>query len=73
MKKAFGLIELLIVVIIIITVYFTCFRSSYGRSNPFEEQTRVKTQQQVVEDKIQQIEDTKALQKKIENNLNEEF
>ncbi|MBQ8460377.1 hypothetical protein IJ541_09800 [bacterium] len=73
MKKAVGLIELLIVVIVIITIYFTFFRSGYGRSNPFEEQTKVKTQQQIVEDKIQQIEDTKALQKKIESNLNEEF
>ena len=73
MKKAFGVLELLIVVIIVIVVYFTCFKSNYGRSNPFDDNAKDKTQSQMVDDKIQEIEDTKALKEKIEHNWKEDY
>jgi len=72
-KPAFGLIELLIVAVIAVIIYFTCFNSATKRQNPFEERVRVNTQQQAVEEKIQQIEDTKALRKRIENNLKGDY
>lgn len=68
MKKAFGILELLIVVIIAIVVYFTCFHHKYGRSNPFDDNSKIE-QSQMIDDKIQDIESSKALKEKIENNL----
>ena len=69
MKKAFGILELLIVVIIVIVVYFTCFHHKYGRSNPFDDNSKIEQQSQMIDDKIQDIESSKALKEKIENNL----
>ena len=40
MKKAVGLLELLIVLVVIIVVYFTCFHPNYGRSNPFDDNVK---------------------------------
>ncbi len=74
MKKAFGLAELLIVVVIIIVVYFTCFAGNkYGRKNPFDDGQGVNVEQEVFDDKIQQIESSKALKQRIENNLKEGY
>lgn len=73
MRKAFGTVELLLVIIVIIILYFTCFHSNYGRSNPFDDNAKVKSQQELIDDKIQQIEDSKALRKKIEENLNKGY
>ena len=56
MKKAFGILELLIVVIIAIVVYFTCFHHKYGRSNPFDDNSKIEQQSQMIDDKIQDIE-----------------
>ena len=69
MKKAFGILELLIVVIIAIVVYFTCFHHKYGHSNPFDDNSKIEQQSQMIDDKIQDIESSKALKEKIENNL----
>ncbi len=69
MKKAFGILELLIVVIIAIVVYFACFHHKYGRSNPFDDNSKIEQQSQMIDDKIQDIESSKALKEKIENNL----
>ena len=55
MKKAFGVLELLIVVIIAIVVYFTCFHHKYGRSNPFDDNSKIEQQSQMIDDKIQDI------------------
>ena len=73
MRKAFGAIELLLVIVVIIILYFTCFRSHYGRSNPFDDNAKLNSQQEIIDDKIQEIEDTKALRKKIEENLNKGY
>lgn len=73
MRKAFGLLELLIVLIVIIIIYFTCFHSNFGRKNPFDDNARINSQQQIVDDKIKDIEDTKALRKRIEENLNKGY
>ncbi len=67
--KAFGVIELLIVIVIAIVVYFSFYHSNYGRKNPFDDNTKVKTQQQAVDNKIQEIEDYKKLRQDIEKNL----
>ena len=69
MRKAFGLVEILIVLIIILVVYFTCFHPKNGRSNPFEEVTEVKTKQEIVNKNVKELEDTKAIRDKIEQNL----
>lgn len=73
MKKAFGMVEILLVIVVIITLYFTCFHSKYGRSNPFDDNSNLNSQQEMVDNKIKDIEDTKALKKKIEDNLNEGY
>ncbi|MBD5401692.1 hypothetical protein HDR58_02665 [bacterium] len=69
MKKAFGVLELLIVVVIAIIVYFTCFNHGYGRSNPFDDNAKVNNQKELIDEKIQKIEDTKLLKNQIEENL----
>ncbi len=69
MKNAFGLLELLIVIIIALGIYFIAFPSKYGRNNPFEESAKIKSQQQMVDDKVKEIEDIKALKQQLENNL----
>ncbi len=71
MKYAFGVLELVIVIVVITILYFTCFHSNYGRSNPFDDNSRVNTQSQLIDDKIKDIESTKALKDKIEKNLRE--
>lgn len=73
MKKAFGLLEILIVTVIIIVVYFTCFYSSYGRKDPFDDNSQVNTKTEMIDDTIKDIEDNKALKKRIENNLKEGY
>ncbi len=73
MKKAVGLLELLIVLVVIIVVYFTCFHSNYGRSNPFDDNVKINSQKEIIDTKIQEIEDTKALKQRIENNLNKGY
>ena len=73
MKKAVGMIEILLVIVVITALYFTCFHSKYGRSNPFDDNSNLNNQQEMVEDKIQDIENTKALKKKIEDNLNKGY
>ena len=55
MKKGLGMIEILITLIVIIAIYFTCFHSKYGRSNPFADNEKIKTQQELVDDKIKDI------------------
>ncbi len=67
--NAFGILELLIVIIIAIVVYFSFFHSNYGRKNPFDDNAGIKTQQQAVDSKIQEIEDYKKLRQDIEKNL----
>lgn len=73
MKNGLGMIEILITLIVIIAIYFTCFHSKYGRSNPFADNEKIKTQQELVDDKIKDIEDAKALRQRIEQNLNKGY
>ena len=71
MKKAVGIVELLIVIIVITAIYFTCFNNK-STKNPFDEQRGIKTQQELVETKIKDIENSKAIRERIEQNLNRE-
>lgn len=73
MKKAFGVLELLIVLVIIIVIYFTCFQNGTKNLNPFDDSARIKTQKEIVNDKIKDIENTKAIKERIENNLKEGY
>lgn len=74
MKKAAGLIELLIVVVIIIVLYFSFFAGpKAGRNNPFDDNSNIKNQEEVIDNKIQEIEDTKMIKQKIEQNLKEGY
>lgn len=72
MKKAVGIIELLIVIVVILAIYFTCFNNNSITKNPFDEQKEIKTKQELVESKIKDIENTKAIKERIEQNLNRE-
>ena len=56
-RQAFGIFELLIVIIIAIVVYFSFFHSQYGRKNPFDDNTQIKTKQEAVDTKIHEIEE----------------
>jgi uncharacterized protein YxeA len=73
MRKALGLIEILFVLVIVLIIYFTCFNPKYGRANPFADNQKIKTQQQLVDDKLNDIKDAKALRQRIENNLNKGY
>lgn len=73
MKRAFGLAEILIVGILILTVYLICFHQKYGRSNPFSDNEKINSQQQLVDEKLKDIEKSKELKQRIENNLNKGF
>lgn len=73
MKKAFGLLEVLIILIIVLLVYFSCFHSHKYKRNPFDDNAKVNSQQEIIDDKIKNIEDSKALRKRIETNLNKGY
>lgn len=73
MKQAVGMVEILLVIIVITVLYFTCFHSQYGRSNPFDDNSSLNNQQEMIDNKIQDIENTKALKQKIEDNLNKGY
>lgn len=73
MKKAFGLAQLIIVIAVIAVIYFIFLRSPAGKTrNPFEEQTQVQTKKEIVNKRIKDIENTKAIKERIEQNLNRE-
>jgi len=73
MKKAFGFVQIIIVIAIIAVVYFVFLRTPGGNTrNPFEEQTQVQAKKEVVNQKIKDIENTKAIKERIEQNLNRE-
>lgn len=71
MKKALGVVELLIVIVIILAIYFACFNNKSAK-NPFEEQKEIKTKQEMVDSKLKEIENSKAIRERIEQNLNRE-
>lgn len=71
MRKAFGLLELLIVLVIGIIIYFMCIQPNYGNKNPFDDRARVNTQKEIINDKIQDIEKTQEIKRQIEQNLGE--
>lgn len=74
MKKAVGLLESLVVIIIIIVLYFSFFAGpKVGRKNPFDDNVNIQNQEEIVNDKIQEIEDTKLLKKQIEQNLKDSY
>lgn len=73
MKNAFGIVELLIVVVLITVLYFTCFHSNYGRSNPFDDNSKINDQSELIDKKLQDIGETKALKNRIEENLKEGY
>ena len=41
--------------------------------NPFDDSARIKSQKEIVNDKIKDIENTKAIKERIENNLREGY
>lgn len=73
MKNAFGLLEILIIIIIAIIIYFTCFHSPYGRKDPFDDNSKINSKAELIEESIMDIEDNKAMRKRIENNLKEGY
>lgn len=73
MKKAFGLAQIIIVIAVIAAIYFIFLRTPAGKTrNTFEEQTQVQTKKEIVNKKIKDIENTKAIKERIEQNLNRE-
>ena len=74
LRRAFGSVELIFVIIIILVVYYTCFHNQYGRSNPFADAKQLKTKQQVVDDKLEEIQNSKTLMnEQIKKNLEGEY
>ena len=72
MKKAFGLLELLIVLLVVICLYFLYFRDVKFDAL-FNGKIRVNQQKQLVDDKIKDIENTKIIKDRIENKLQEGY
>ena len=56
MKKAVGMVEILLVIVVVTAIYFMCFHPKYGRSNPFADNEKIKSQQELVDDKLKDIE-----------------
>ncbi len=66
MKKAAGILELLIVLVIIIVLYFSFFHGNkYGRKNPFDDGVNVQSRQELIDDKIDEIQQIKTLNQQI--------
>ena len=71
MRRAFGAVELLIVLIIIIVVYFACFYNPNRQTNPLVENVNdIKTKQQMVDDKLNEIQQTRMLKDRMDHQLN---
>ena len=74
MKNAAGMLELLIVIIIITVLYFSFFVfSKTGRKDPFNDNVNIQNQEEIIDSKIQEIENSKLLKQKIESNLKENY
>jgi hypothetical protein len=74
MRRAFGAVELLITVVIIIIVYFACFHNPGRQTNPLVDNVNeIKTKQQMVDDKLDEIQQTKMLKERMDRNLNGEY
>ena len=74
MKNAAGMLELLIVIIIITVLYFSFFADpKTGRKDPFNDNVNIQNQEEIIDSKIQEIEDSKLLKQKIESNLKENY
>jgi len=72
MKKAAGILELLIVLVIIIVLYFSFLHGNqYGRKNPFDDGAKVQSQQELIDKKIDEIQHVKTLNKNIMKNTYE--
>ena len=70
MKKiGAGLLEILICAVIVVIVYLCCWHNDYGRSNPFDDNSQLSTKKDMVQSKINEIENTKQMKKRIEMNL----
>jgi prepilin-type N-terminal cleavage/methylation domain-containing protein len=67
MKKGFGLVEIIIVLLVILSLYMICFKT-HKRLNPFDDGV-TKEQTQEIDEKINKIEQSKILKQKIEENL----
>ena len=72
MKKGFGLLELIFVIVIAV-VLFMMFGHKSGRDNPFEEVKKVNTQKEMAEQKIKEIEDIQKSVRKIDRIREEDF
>lgn len=72
MKKAFGILELLIVVVILTVLYFSFIAGpKVGRKNPFDDNVNLENTENIIDSKIEDIQNTKQLKQRIENNLQE--
>lgn len=74
MRRAFGVVELLVVIVVLIILYFACFHNPGVQTNPLvNDVNEVKTKQQMVDDKLNEIQQTKMLKEKMDRNLNDEY
>ena len=69
MKKAFGVLNLLITIVIIIVITLVFLKGQHTTVNPFDSTREIKTQEQTINDKINEIEELKNINKQIEENL----
>ena len=75
MRKAFSLLEILLVIIVFgIVIYFVWFNSPNGGYNPFAYRAKeFKTKQQMVDDKLDEIQNSKQLKEQIERKMYEGY
>ena len=73
MRKGLSVLEILIVLVILIILTLIFFKPGSNKNNPIEEIRETQVQSQIIDDKIQSIEDTKALKEKMEKNLQESY
>lgn len=72
MKRAFGILELLIVIVIITVLYFSFIAGpKVGRKNPFDDNVNLQSQEDIIETKMNDIQNTKNIKERIEKNLQE--
>ena len=71
MKKAIGILEILVVLVILLVLVFLVFNPKSSKPNPIQELKEVQTNTQIIDDKIDEIQETKILKEKIEKDIQE--
>ena len=72
MKKAFGLLELLITIVVLVSLFIFFSNKQSPMQSYVESQSQIKTKQQVINDKLDEINRLRDIRQHQEQNLLEE-